>query len=521
MEQTFGKYQVQKELGQGGFATVYLARNTMLGTDVALKVLNPTLAQDDKFIRRFQEEARQAALLQHPNIVRIIDFEEANGRFFITMDYVPGTDLQKHLQKETLLPLEQIVDILQQMGDALDYAHSKGLIHRDVKPSNILLGADGVVKLTDFGIVRAAEGTRLTTSGAMMGTAVYMSPEQTRGIELDGRSDLYSLGVVAYELATGLVPFSGETPVTVGYKHVQEPPQMPSSLNPRASGAIEVVLLKALAKDPDDRYQTGKELAAAMKTAVVDLQDNTLTTLYEKACALQAERQFEAALQEMEMLAVMQPNYRDTTQRIADIQASQQRQQQYLELTEHWQIAQLLATDILTTEPNFPDEKQILQQVNGNLRVDISVVQPRWYWVNMLRISGFTFLIAAIFFGFWVKGNSSDIKSLDWSSQFGAVTSGISNISIITTIVFICLYVFLLIMQRVAKKITITILLPIIRLLLIFATGIWILINPITAKQNFLYSTGPWLVILGISCLLVSEFVELFVYWRQDKMQRR
>ncbi len=522
MKETLGKYRIKGELGKGGFATVYLAENTMLGTSVALKVLNPTLASDERFIRRFQEEARHAAALTHPNIVRIIDFEEDNGRFFITMDYVDGTDLQKQMQKG-LLPLEQVVDIAQKIGAALDYAHSKQLIHRDVKPSNILLGDDGAVKLTDFGIVRAAEGTRLTTSGAMIGTAVYMSPEQTRGIELDGRSDLYSLGVMLYEMVTGQVPFTGETPVTVGYKHVQEPPPAPSSLNPRAGGAIEAVLLRALAKERGERYQTGEELGAGLETAVNELHDNTLNALYEKACALQAERQFETALQEMQKLEAMKPDYQDAAQRIAQIEASQQRQWVYDAMDEQWQTVYAQATEILAAEPDFPDEKKLLQRIikpqpqkpqiiEKVVEKEVVVVQTRWDWTNMLRVSGLMLLTAAIFFGYWL----ADFQALSTNAGFADIsTSGLTAVKygfvrdyIVATVAFMCIYAILLIVPYMIKRTFVW--LPVVRILWIITVGVWMS----TLSANLGVSTGPWAIFIGLACLLVAESVQLF--WNSE-----
>ncbi|MEJ2746545.1 MAG: serine/threonine-protein kinase, partial [Anaerolineae bacterium] len=253
-ERTLGKYRLLEQLGKGGFSTVYRAENMSLGNEVALKILDPVLAKDESFVRRFRREARRTALLDHPNIVRVLDLDQANGEFFIAMEYVPSKDLRDLLSTGELMPLDQVVSITRQLGAALDYAHAHGLVHRDVKPGNVLVREDGTVKLTDFGLVHASEGSRLTQTGTTMGTPSYMSPEQTRGTEVDGRADLYALGVMVYEFITGRVPFQGDTPVSTAYMHVHEPPPLPSTINQRAGGAIEAVLLKALAKNPDDRY---------------------------------------------------------------------------------------------------------------------------------------------------------------------------------------------------------------------------------------------------------------------------
>ncbi len=505
MNETWGIYDIQRELGHGGFATVYLAENRMLGTPVALKVLEPSLAKDEKVIRRFQGEARHAARLNHPNIVRILGFEEFNGRFFITMDYVQGTDLQKHLQ-EGLVSLKNVVKIIKQIGSALDYAHEKGLIHRDVKPSNILLERDGTAKLTDFGIVRAIEGTTLTPTGAMMGTAVYMSPEQSKGEKLDGRSDIYSLAVVAYELMTNQTPFSGETPAVICVKHIQEPPPAPSSLHPRASGAIEAVLLKALAKDVDTRYQSGEELGEALETAVNEVTGNKFDNSYEQACALQASRQFADALHEMEILVTIQPDYKDVAERIVQIKNSQRQQSSYDEMSQQWESAQTLAAEILVADPDFPDEKRLLQRITERPQVVETATQPRLDWVNMLRASGISFLVSAIFLGFWARGIPRH-DNFYWSSSLSLLDYALARSYAIATITVIVLYAILLFVQYGMKKSPAW--LSILRMLLIIITGIWMLIAYMGTDLNLPVSTGPWLILLGFLSLFASEAIAL------------
>ena len=240
-EPTLGKYRILESIGRGGFATVYKARHISLGSEVALKVMLRVLSEEESFVQRFQLEARQTARLDHPNIVRVLDLDEDQGQVFIAMEYVQGRDLRQMI-KGQLLPLEQVVAIIRQVAEALDYAHSRDLVHRDVTPGNILVREDGAVKLADFGIVKAITNTKLTQTGATIGTPAYMSPEQTQGHTVTNQSDIYSLGVVAYEMLTGRVPFSGDTPVSVGVKHVNESPPPPSSISSRARAPVESVV---------------------------------------------------------------------------------------------------------------------------------------------------------------------------------------------------------------------------------------------------------------------------------------
>jgi serine/threonine protein kinase/basic membrane lipoprotein Med (substrate-binding protein (PBP1-ABC) superfamily) len=277
-----GSYQIISALGEGGMAAVYKAYQPAMERYVALKILPRHFASDPQFIARFQQEAKILAKLQHPHILPVHDFGEAEGYTYIVMPYVETGTLTDVLQGQPL-SLSQIRSIISQVGAALDYAHARGLIHRDVKPSNILIDESGNCLLTDFGLAKMVEGSAaLTTSGAIMGTPAYMSPEQGLGQKLDGRSDIYSLGVILYEMASGRTPYSAETPMAVVIKHISDPLPSPRTVNPALPEAVERVILKALAKQPQDRYATAGEFVRALQAAIPDtasLPEAALDTL--------------------------------------------------------------------------------------------------------------------------------------------------------------------------------------------------------------------------------------------------
>ena len=263
-----GPYQIVAPLGEGGMAAVFRAYQPGMERYVALKILPRHFADDPEFSARFQREARILAQLQHPHILPVFDFGQVEGYSFIVMPFVPSGTLTESMQGQPL-SLPRIRQVISQVGDALNYAHGRGLVHRDVKPSNVLVDESGNCLLTDFGLARMVEASvNLTASGTIMGTPAYMSPEQGSGLKIDSRSDIYSLGVILYEMATGRVPYKAETPVAVVFMHVSGPLPLPRSLNPDIPEAVERVILKALARDPDDRYQKAEELVAALKRAI-------------------------------------------------------------------------------------------------------------------------------------------------------------------------------------------------------------------------------------------------------------
>jgi len=265
-----GKYRIVAHLGSGGMAEVYKAYHPGLDRYVAIKVLHSFLANEEDFLARFQREARVVATFRHPNIVHVYDFDSdtENHCYYMVMEFIEGstlkTRLQELAQEEQVLPLDEALRIAIAVTSALDYAHQHGMVHRDIKPANIMFTQDGQVVLTDFGIARMVNTTTMTASGAMVGTPAYMAPEQGSRTG-DERSDLYSLGVVLYQLVTGTLPFEADTPLGVVLKHMNAPLTPPITLNPTLPPAVEAVIMRAMAKDPDNRYQTARELAADLE----------------------------------------------------------------------------------------------------------------------------------------------------------------------------------------------------------------------------------------------------------------
>ena len=272
----FGKYVVVEVIGRGGMANVYRARHPALDRDVAIKAIHPHLAEEPGFGERFVHEARLVASLRHPGIVQVHDFDVADGRPYMVMEYVDGGTLKDRLARARAergrMSLEETAGFLLPIADALDYAHARGAVHRDLKPANILLTDAGAPVLSDFGIAKILEDAAfVSATGSLVGTPAYMSPEQAAGRRVDARTDQYSLGVVLYEMTTGRVPFSGESPTAVMVQHLQEPPPAPRLVNPDLPPAVEAVVLRALAKDPDARFASAGEMARAFVAAVPEM----------------------------------------------------------------------------------------------------------------------------------------------------------------------------------------------------------------------------------------------------------
>jgi beta-lactam-binding protein with PASTA domain len=273
------RYRLVKSLGSGGMADVYLAHDDILDRDVALKVMSNRYASDEEFVERFKREAQSAAALSHPNIVSIFDRGESeDGTYYIAMEYLPGGTLKNRIVKRGALPARTAAAVALQMAEALRAAHERDVIHRDIKPHNILITGLGDVKVTDFGIARAAASSTMTRTGHILGTAHYISPEQAMGEPVGPASDLYSLGVVLYEMLTGELPFDAETPLGIAMKHVNGHLRQPKELNPAVPDGINAITLRLLAKNPEDRYSSDAELIEDLERVCAGLDPSGTTT---------------------------------------------------------------------------------------------------------------------------------------------------------------------------------------------------------------------------------------------------
>ena len=262
------RYQIIKTLGEGGMANVYLAHDIILDRNVAVKVLRGDLATDEKFVRRFQREALSASSLSHPNIVEMYDVGEDDGQYYIVMEYVDGKTLKQILKQRGKLSITEVVDIMLQLTDGMAHAHDAYIIHRDIKPQNIMILSNGMIKITDFGVATAMNSTQLTQTNSVMGTVHYLPPEQAQGKGSTIRSDIYSMGIMMYELLTGLVPYKGENAVEIALKHLKEPLPSVRKINANIPQSIENVIIRATAKNPKNRYVDAREMHEDLKTAL-------------------------------------------------------------------------------------------------------------------------------------------------------------------------------------------------------------------------------------------------------------
>jgi serine/threonine protein kinase len=268
------RYEIIEELGKGGMGRVYRVEDTKLKQEVALKLIKPEIAKDRKTIERFRNELKTARMIAHKNVCRMFDLGEAEGAHFITMEYVSGQDLKGLVRQSGQLAVGTTINIATQVCEGLIEAHKLGVVHRDLKPSNVMIDKDGNARIMDFGIARSLEAKGITGAGVMIGTPEYMSPEQVEGKEVDQRSDIYSLGVILYEMVTGQVPFEGDTPFTIGMKHKGETPQNPRELNTQISDDLSRVILRCLEKDKEERYQSAGEV----RSELVNIEKGIPTT---------------------------------------------------------------------------------------------------------------------------------------------------------------------------------------------------------------------------------------------------
>ncbi|MBW7459196.1 Stk1 family PASTA domain-containing Ser/Thr kinase, partial [Paenibacillus sepulcri] len=263
-----GRYEIITRIGGGGMALVYKAHDILLNRKVAVKILRQQFVHDEEFIRRFRREAQSAGALSHPNVVSIYDVGQEDETHYIVMEYVEGHNLNEIIQERAPLQPEEAVRIAIQICDALEHAHHNQIIHRDIKPHNILIGKNGRVKVTDFGIARAVTSSTITQTGSVLGSVHYFSPEHAKGISTGEKSDLYSLGIVLYQMLTGKLPFLGESPISVALKHLQETFEEPRVVNPYIPQSVENVILRAMRKNPSERYNSADEMLRDLETCL-------------------------------------------------------------------------------------------------------------------------------------------------------------------------------------------------------------------------------------------------------------
>ncbi len=361
LHKTLGPYQIMAVIGQGGMGTVYKALQPSLNRYVAIKVLPEYLAQDEEFVQRFRREANIVASLQHPNILTIYDIGQEGSLYYIVMQLLEGCTLAQLIEQESPLPLPRITRIIAQVTAALDYAHHHALIHRDIKPSNIFVGPDDHATLMDFGIVKALSETRLTRTGVAIGTPEYMSPEQIEGHTVDHRSDLYSLGIVLYQMLTGEVPFTADTATAILYAQVHKQPAPPSQLNPAITPEIEALVLKALEKEPQARYQSGAQLTAALTAASQQAESALVENLYAKATHLMAEWKPDEAAAVWEQVRLIKPDYKDVAAQLDRAQHQREVLREYHDLAEAVRQTQARTAEFSRHNPAFPDTEQVLK----------------------------------------------------------------------------------------------------------------------------------------------------------------
>lgn len=274
------RYEILKSIGEGGMANVYLANDTILNRKVAVKVLRGDLSNDEKFIRRFQREAIAASSLSHPNIVEMYDVGEDNGNYYIVMEYIDGITLKQFLKKRGSLTIPEAIDVMLQLTDGVACAHDSYIIHRDLKPQNIMIKDDGKIKITDFGIAMALNGTQVTQTNSVMGSVHYLPPEQASGKGSSTKSDIYSMGVLFYELLTGKLPFRGDNAVEIALKHMKDNFPSVRKVKPEIPQSLENVLIKATAKNPNNRYENVKEMHDDIKTCMDEKRKNEPKWVY-------------------------------------------------------------------------------------------------------------------------------------------------------------------------------------------------------------------------------------------------
>ena len=350
-----GKYEIVEELGRGGFATVYKARHAALKTEVALKVLDPARAENESIRQRFIREAQTASGLEHPNIVQISDLQETPEGVCIAMEYLPGGDLRKWADSHKPLPLLEALRILGEVAAALDHAHQRKVWHRDVKPTNVLMDAEGHAHLSDFGLVLVADAPHLTRVGTVVGTPNYLSPEQAQGKELDGRTDQYSLAIVAYELLAGQLPFIADTSTAALIMRLDAAPPAPSTRSADVPAEFDEVLLRALERDPAKRYASCAEFVRALNAAFESSKVRRFREYMAEARAQMGQAHYEAVLETLNKARSLAPGHADLQAVLAELEQAQA----YDQCVKDWEAARQKAQNALDLIPNYPDPSDL------------------------------------------------------------------------------------------------------------------------------------------------------------------
>ena len=375
-----GKYNLHETLGQGGFATVYRATHATLQTEVAVKVLAPALVDDEKARQRFIREAQSASALNHPNIAQVIDLDEADGQLYIVMDYFPGGDLKRWAADHAPLERIDLLRILGQAAAALDFAHSQGMLHRDVKPGNILMDANGNAHLGDFGLVRPADAPHLTQIGSVVGTATYISPEQAESRpDIDGRADQYSLAVVAYELLAGAPPFSGDSSTAVSLLHVTKAPPAPSSLSAEIPAEVDEALLRGLEKKPAGRYPSCSDLVRALEDAFRASDQRRLREALELARVLLAEGKFAEVHNCLDTARRLLGEHPELGEALAELDKARQQAEAYEQGVKAWQSSKQKAQAVLDLLPDYPDPQDVFSA--------LGLRKPSWRFPSLAEIA--------------------------------------------------------------------------------------------------------------------------------------
>ena len=421
---TLGRYKILEEIGRGGFSVVYKAENVALKKTVAIKMMLPALFHDPESIERFIHEARTVAGLKHAHITRVVDLDEDEGRLFMALEYLPGGDLHSWIETHGRPSFRQSAGIMYDIAEALDYAHGEGVVHGDVKPGNILLNEAGRAKLTDFGILRAVESSGVTSADMTRGTPYYVSPEGAEGGRPTPLSDQYALGVVAYELLTGQVPFGGDTPLSIYLKHVREEPPSPSQLSPLVTPELENILLKALAKDPQARYPTCRAFALTLRDAVAATERDQFQELFARAEAALAAHDPETARPLLNDALQILPDDREARTLLARLEEQQRAQRGYADASEQLDAARNQAAALRISHPDHPDPETLIAELAPPEPPAWKLMLKRWraglYLAFVLVVAG---IVGASIWSVYTKSSvGADHKSTVVAVRYGTPT---------------------------------------------------------------------------------------------------